>query len=621
MGELEDVKAEIVDWKKQLKNKEQRLQSVLNSAGAGVQEVDQAQTANQEALAQVAKLGKTKTALNAKVDESMSKMKEDLQSKMKQSLITLQAAHKEKFTQMTDVTKKLKAEAQQIAKDAAVKNAQAEKAGVVFQALQDSVDELEAKHKENELKLAELTELANKADDTVAKAEEMGLEVEKANAQLEDTEAKLAEERTRLKAAMVELEDLKGTIRVYCRCRPLMHAELAREENGGKCDELCVKFPDQYTVALMEMKDVGLSGEKKLAAREFVFDRVFTAFTPGAGSQEKVFEETRTFATLAAEGINACVFAYGQTGSGKTWTMQGNVDQPGLKPRMIQEVYDIADRTKDTFSYRICFYMVEVYMGALKDLIWKHENDPKPTKHNREKIAKLKKKGHQDPPKLTIQLDKRGVTVIQGALVRQCDSSPQMLKEALQAEGERVLRKTKMNPESSRGHMIFGMSIYRLNKYNGKKTAGKLSLIDLAGSEKASKTGASTGDDMYKEGVAINISLGELIGVIGKIKENQENGVSKDNKAGKINYRNNKLTHIMQDSLGGKAKTLMFVNISPSEYNLKETENSLSWALVVKQVKNEVAEVNHEAESAEMAVMREEMSKLQEELAKWQAKV
>jgi hypothetical protein len=288
---------------------------------------------------------------------------------------------------------------------------------------------------------------------------------------------------------------------------------------------------------------------------------------------------------------------------------------------MIKEVYDIADRTKDTFSYRICFYMVEVYMGKLKDLIWKHENDPKPSKHNRELIAKLKKKGKVEIPKLTIQLDKRGVTVIQGALVRQCESSPQMLKEALAAEGERVLRKTKMNPESSRGHMIFGMSIYRLNKYNGKKTAGKLSLIDLAGSEKADKTGAAVGDDMWKEGVEINTSLGELIGVIGKIKENQEAGISKNDKAGKINYRNNKLTHIMQDSLGGKAKTLMFVNISPSDYNLKETENSLNWATVVKQVKNEVAEVNHEAESAEMASMREEMEKLQTELQKWTDKV
>jgi kinesin family protein C1 len=90
-----------------------------------------------------------------------------------------------------------------------------------------------------------------------------------------------------------------------------------------------VKFPDQFTVSLIEMKKMGVEAVETETAKDFVFDRVFSPFIPGAGTQEKVFEETKVFATLAAEGINACIFAYGQTGSGKTWTMAGGKDQPG----------------------------------------------------------------------------------------------------------------------------------------------------------------------------------------------------------------------------------------------------------------------------------------------------
>jgi hypothetical protein len=53
-----------------------------------------------------------------------------------------------------------------------------------------------------------------------------------------------------------------------------------------------------------------------------------------------------------------------------------------------------------------------------------------------------------------------------------------------------------------------------------------------------------------------------------------------------IPYRDNLLTRVMQDSLGGNAKTLMFVNCSPSIYNKDETKNSLEYAKRVKEIKN-----------------------------------
>jgi hypothetical protein len=118
------------------------------------------------------------------------------------------------------------------------------------------------------------------------------------------------------------------------------------------------------------------------------------------------------------------------------------------------------------------------------------------------------------------------------------------------------------------------MIIESTNRKNQKKHIGKLSFIDLAGSEKASKTGVDA--EGAAEAKSINMSLSALGNVISALAEG----------SGYVSYRSNVLTQLMQDSLGGNAKTLMFVNASPSVYNREETKNSLTYATRVKQIKN-----------------------------------
>uniref|UniRef100_A0A4W3IPI5 Si:dkey-96l17.6 n=1 Tax=Callorhinchus milii TaxID=7868 RepID=A0A4W3IPI5_CALMI len=124
-------------------------------------------------------------------------------------------------------------------------------------------------------------------------------------------------------------------------------------------------------------------------------------------------------------------------------------------------------------------------------------------------------------------------------------------------------QRKEMNTESSRSHLIIGVIIESTNLTNGSVTHGKLSLVDLAGSERASKTGAE--DGQLKEANCINKSLCCLGDVISALSAEQSF----------IPYRNNKLTLLMQDSLGGNSKTLMFVNISPADYNAEESTSSL----------------------------------------------
>merc|ERR1719498_323057 len=146
---------------------------------------------------------------------------------------------------------------------------------------------------------------------------------------------------------------------------------------------------------------------------------------------------------------------------------------------------------------------------------------------------------------------------------------------------------TKMNAESSRSHSIFSILVEVYNKTT-KTSVGKLSLVDLAGSERADKTGATA--ERLKEAQSINKTLSALGDVISALSNNEKF----------IPYRNNKLTQLMQDSLGGNAKTLMFVNISPADYNRDETLTSLLYASRVKSIVNDAKKKEESAEVAKL---------------------
>ena len=137
------------------------------------------------------------------------------------------------------------------------------------------------------------------------------------------------------------------------------------------------------------------------------------------------------------------------------------------------------------------------------------------------------------------------------------------------AVGEGVAKRrvanTAMNTESSRSHQVFSVVIESTDLQTQAVTKGKLSFVDLAGSERVKKSGA-TGEQL-KEAQAINLSLAALGNVISALAS----------EAGHVPYRDHKLTMLMSDSLGGSAKTLMFVNVSPADGNLDETQNSLAY--------------------------------------------
>lgn len=180
------------------------------------------------------------------------------------------------------------------------------------------------------------------------------------------------------------------------------------------------------------------------------------------------------------------------------------------------------------------------------------------------------------------------MVTVQGSKIVEVTSAQQLIDTIDSGQKRRHVSSTSMNRESSRSHLIMSFIIECTNLQTQAVSRGKLSFVDLAGSERVKKSQV-VGEGM-KEAQAINKSLSALGDVISALATGN----------GHVPYRNHKLTMLMSDSLGGNAKTLMFVNLSPTDANIDETQNSLVYASRVRAIKNDPAKVLAAKEQARL---------------------
>jgi len=304
--------------------------------------------------------------------------------------------------------------------------------------------------------------------------------------------------------------------------------------------------------------------------KAFQFDSVFEENT----SQDEVFADCRELVQSAVDGYNVTIFAYGQTGSGKTHTMYGSQQDPGLAPRSIKALFEVINQEQKvgTKTFKVKAYMVEIYKQDILDLL-------RPADCS----SALKKTS------LEVKRDAgRGMMFIDGVTERTV-ANPQELQALLQeGEKKRHVTATAMNSASSRSHLVISIVVQCMVKDPEQVIYGKITLVDLAGSERPKKS--EVVGDALKEAIEINKSLSALGDVISALTSGAKT----------VPYRNHKLTLLMQDSLGGSAKTLMFVNCSPAASNSEETQMSLKWASRARQVTNEVKQNKDSKEVARL---------------------
>ncbi|KAD3069331.1 hypothetical protein E3N88_37211 [Mikania micrantha] len=325
---------------------------------------------------------------------------------------------------------------------------------------------------------------------------------------LRDAEAQLLEGENLRKKLHNTILELKGNIRVFCRVRPLL-------PDDGPAAETTVSFPPSVESAGRAI-DLYQSGQKY----PFTFDKVFDH----NATQQDVFMEISQLVQSALDGYKVCIFAYGQTGSGKTYTMMGLPEVPlqkGLIPRSLEQVFQTSQALSvQGWKYKMQASMLEIYNESIRDLLSPRSSNGA--------------EGGGAGKQYVIRHDAEGNTYVSDLTIVDVCSTREVSNLLQQAAQSRSVGKTDMNEHSSRSHLVFTLRIYGVNESTEQQVQGVLNLIDLAGSERLSRSGA-TGERL-KETQAINKSLSSLSDVIFALAKKEDH----------VPFRNSKLTYLLQ---------------------------------------------------------------------------
>lgn len=294
------------------------------------------------------------------------------------------------------------------------------------------------------------------------------------------------------------------------------------------------------------------------------------------------------------EGYHGTVFAYGMTGTGKTFSMQGTASSPGVIPLAITDIFSyIRETPSREFLLRVSY--LEIYNEKIHDL-----------------LSMPASGGIGGAPQEEIKLredSKRGVYA--SPLKEEIVQSPtQLLRVIARGDQARRTASTQFNARSSRSHAVVQIVVESRERIPGSaggdsKRSGlppggvrvsTLSLIDLAGSEKAAES-----KERRQEGSHINKSLLTLGTVISKLSEHKDGKSDKDGKH--LPYRDSKLTRLLQGALSGNSLVSILCTIqigaagsaASTNTHTTETLNTLKFA---SRAKNNIVSHAKRAEEA-----------------------
>ncbi|KAL3673873.1 hypothetical protein V7S43_001560 [Phytophthora oleae] len=412
-----------------------------------------------------------------------------------------------------------------------------------------------------------------------------------------------------------ELLEEQDSVKVCVRIRPLSSKE--KQEQTKSCIRIAASFDGLSSSSSISSRG-GTPGPSRGPQQLIVGkDRAFT-FDNVLGVTSSQSDTYRLCVAPLVQGFldgyNATVLAYGQTGTGKTHTMAGsgfdargkekNVDLQGIIPRVIKTIFKKLQQEESGDNQRrnehtLRVEYVEIYNEELRDLL-----HPETTSKQ-----------------LVIREDAEGNIVIAGVKSEPAESKEAVFRHLVVGGASRVTGSTLMNEHSSRSHAIFSLLLEQRDPVSGTRRFSKFHLVDLAGSERAKRTGAVAG--RFKESVSINqglLALGNVISALGDDKR-RLGTAGNGSTTVHVPYRDSKLTRLLQDSLGGNARTLMIACVSPASVNFEETLNTLKYANRAKNIKNKpivndrvASEEERQRNDQEMSRMRAEIANLQTQL-------
>ncbi|KAL8283257.1 hypothetical protein RQP46_006035 [Phenoliferia psychrophenolica] len=307
--------------------------------------------------------------------------------------------------------------------------------------------------------------------------------------------------------------------------------------------------PETNAVASFHRANFPAMG-KKVKDIRFCFDKVFD---DDCGQEEVYDGSARELVGHVMNGFHSTVFAYGATGCGKTHTISGTQSQPGIVFLIMKDLFArIAAKSGESdFSLKVSY--LEIYNETIRDLL--------------------------APESGPLQLrESNGTATPAGLSSKEPTCASDVVEWITLGNQNRTVNATEANATSSRSHAVLSVTVTQKPKAGGmtdNTQSASLSVIDLAGSERASVT-KNKGDRLI-EGANINRSLLALGNCI--------NALCDPRKRGHVPYRDSKLTRLLKQSLGGNCKTVMIVCVSPSSAHYDETHNTLQYANRAKEIK------------------------------------
>ncbi|XP_078294343.1 kinesin-like protein KIF19 isoform X2 [Panthera onca] len=337
---------------------------------------------------------------------------------------------------------------------------------------------------------------------------------------------------------------------VALRVRPISVAEL---EEGATL--IAHKVDEQMVVLMDPMEDPDdILRAHRSREKSYLFDVAFD-FT---ATQEMVYQATtKSLIEGVISGYNATVFAYGPTGCGKTYTMLGTDREPGIYVRTLNDLFRAIEETSNDMEYEVSMSYLEIYNEMIRDLL------------------------NPALGYLELREDSKGVIQVAGITEVSTINAKEIMQLLMKGNRQRTQEPTAANQTSSRSHAVLQVAVRQRSRVKNvlqEVRQGRLFMIDLAGSERASQT-QNRGQRM-KEGAHINRSLLALGNCINALSDKNSNKY--------INYRDSKLTRLLKDSLGGNSRTVMIAHISPASSAFEESRNTLTYAGRAKNIKTRV---------------------------------
>ncbi|GAO13693.1 hypothetical protein UVI_02017950 [Ustilaginoidea virens] len=321
-------------------------------------------------------------------------------------------------------------------------------------------------------------------------------------------------------------------------------------------DDRCLVFDPPEDSPVQRFSRSVVPTSKKVKDQVFAFDRVFDENT----TQSDVYEgTTKTLLDSVLDGYNATVFAYGATGCGKTHTITGTAQHPGIIFLTMQELFEkIEERSQDK-STELSLSYLEIYNETIRDLL----------------VPGGSTAG------LMLREDSNQAVTVFGLTSHHPKNVQEVMDMIIQGNEYRTVSPTEANATSSRSHAVLQINVAQKDRnadVNEPHTMATLSIIDLAGSERASVT--KNRGVRLTEGANINKSLLALGSCINALCDKRQRA--------HVPYRNSKLTRLLKFSLGGNCKTVMIVCVSPSSAHFDETQNTLRYANRAKNIQTKV---------------------------------